>query len=109
MQCPKCNAELPAQQARCSQCGYQDVPVQVLTPNERENFQGMTIQDEEPRPKPRIYVRQVHIGSVGPLGFLLKLFLLATVLIVVFVFLPMALLLLAAGVLGWFVLKLLTR
>ena len=109
MQCPKCKAEQPAQQDRCSQCGYQDVPVQVLTPNERENFQGMTIQDEEPRQNPRIYVRQVHIGSSGLTGLLLKLFLLAAVLIVVFVFLPMALLLLAAGALGWFILKLLTR
>jgi len=118
--CPKCAAEMDEGKDYCPKCGNQCSAVQILTPQERELFHGVTIQDEEAqggpcseyesaKPRQRVYVRHVQIDSTGPSGFFVKLIFLALVLLFIFIFLPMALLLVAAGILGWFILRLLKR
>ena len=117
--CPKCAAEMD-EGKDCPKCGNPCSSVQILSPQEREQFHGVTIQDEEVQNSPRsehewagerqrIYVRHVQFDSTGPSGFFVKLIFLALILLFIFIFLPMALLLVAAGILGWFILRLLKR
>ena len=118
--CSKCAAEIEEGKNCCPDCGNQCSAVQILTPQEREQFHGVTIQDAETlrdsyseygsdETRQRVYVRHVQIDSTGPTGFLVKVIFLAIVLLFVFIFLPMALLLVAAGLLGWFLLRLVKR
>ncbi len=92
----------------------------MLRPDERDDFQGLTIQqgedvagrggytsdragDYEYRsegPGHRVYVRQVSLGS-KPFGFLTKLIVLALILFFVFIALPVALILMAVFSLVW--------
>jgi hypothetical protein len=96
----------------CSNCGGEKSRVQVLTPEERENFQGLTISQEPERNddgyyeyksaggRRRVYMRQVNLGR-SPAGLLTSLFIGVVILGLVILFLPLALLVIGILVLGW--------
>ena len=45
MRCPNCGSNQEEREV-CSECGYKLNRVQILTPEERENFVGTTIEEE---------------------------------------------------------------
>ena len=122
MRCPKCSEEFAGTGPICNRCVTAAAEVKVLRPDERDDFQGLTIQqtDESANrgvyqnetnggnyeyrsegPEHRVYVRQVSLGS-KPWGFLTKLLIAVLVLFFVFVALPVALLLMVVfSVLWW--------
>ncbi len=119
LRCPKCDSLLD-ETGYCPQCGKPETSVQILTPQEREHFQGMTIQEdgaqrntyseyESANSRQQVYVRHIHISSGGSSGLFTKLIFLAFILMFVFIFLPVAFMFVAGGILGWFVLRLLKR
>ena len=123
MKCPKCGAEMETDDSICSRCAAETSEVKVLRPDERDDFNGLTIQqggesdnatgfrEETPGnyeyrsegPGHRVYVRQVSFGS--HMGFLTKLLILAIILFLVFVALPVALIVLAVSSLIWWLVK----
>ncbi len=120
MKCPTCGREFE-NAACCPYCRDSGGEVKVLTPAERESFQGVTLdggpepgEDREGRyeyesrgPRHRVYVRQVNFG--GKTSFLTKLVILAIIGVVLFVILPMFFLVFAAAGVVWFIFSLLRR
>jgi hypothetical protein len=125
MRCPKCNEEFDGAGSMCDRCAAAEAEVKVLRPDERDEFQGLTIQqtnDSAPGdvyqngptggnyeyrsegPGHRVYVRQVSFGS-KPWGFLTKLLIAALVLFFIFVALPLALLLMFVFSVLWWLFK----
>jgi hypothetical protein len=109
MNCTYCGFEMEEGAAVCLNCGAEKGKVQVLTPEERENFQGLTINDEpEPRDyeyksadgRRRVYVRQVNLGK-SPLGLFTPLLIGAVILGLVIFLLPLALFMVGILLLGW--------
>jgi hypothetical protein len=109
MLCEKCGAEIIPPETVCSAC--EQPKVQLLPPEERENFGGITI--EQPQPEEsyyrsetdennhRVYVRQVQINS--PLKSILVIGLIGIVLLfLVLVALPLAVLVMALFGFGLF-------
>ncbi len=118
MKCPTCGRETAPHETGCQYCREGDGQVKVLTPAERENFQGITLDDgpaqedsryryERGGPRQRVYVRHFSLG--GKSSLVTKLVLLAVVGVVVFVVLPMFFLFFAAAGLVWFIASLLRR
>ena len=123
MRCPKCGGEMEIDSSICSRCAAETGEVKVLRPDERDDFNGLTIQqggesenatgfkEETPGnyeyrsegPGHRVYVRQVSFGS--HMGFLTKLLIVAVILFLVFVALPIALIVLAVSSLIWWLVK----
>ncbi len=118
MRCASCDRELEPNEHECVQCGRACGEVQVLTPEEREGFQGVTLENEpadkryyeyeSSGPSHRVYVRQVTFGP-GKMGFWTKLLIAAVFAVLIFVFLPLALFFIVAVSLLWFVFRLLVR
>lgn len=124
MRCPKCGAAMDTDSSICSRCAEETVEVKVLRPDERDDFNGLTIQqggeadnttgfrEETPGnheyrsegPGHRVYVRQVSFGSQS-MGFLTKLLIVAVILFFIFVALPVALIVLAVSSLIWWFVK----
>lgn len=124
MRCPECNAEIADVGSDCEKCGYKAASVKVLRPDERDDFQGLTIQQGDGSsgqtpyvdgqsgsyeyrsegPGHRVYVRQVSFGS-KPFGFLTKLIVIAVILFLVFIALPVALVLMAVFSLLWWLFR----
>ena len=123
MRCPKCGGEMETNGSICNHCAAETGEVKVLRPDERDDFNGLTIQqggesenatgfkEETPGnyeyrsegPGHRVYVRQVSFGS--HMGFLTKLLIVAVILFLVFVALPIALIVLAVSSLIWWLVK----
>jgi len=118
MRCMGCGREMEPQEQECVQCGRPRGEVQVLTREERENFQGVTLDNgqaderhyeyESGGPSHRVYVRQVTFGS-GKMGLGTKLLIGAVLAFLFFVFLPLALFFIAAGSLIWIIFRLISR
>jgi len=124
MKCPKCNEEMNEDSSSCRRCSVDDAEVKVLCPDERDDFKGLTIQQngdtaDEPEyredapgnyeyrsegPGHRVYVRQVSFGS-KPFGFLTKLVIAAMILFFIFVALPVALVLMAVFSIVWWLVR----
>ncbi len=124
MRCPKCNEEMNDENSVCNRCSGEAAEVKVLRPDERDDFRGLTIQQDsgstaEPEnregspgnyeyrsegPGHRVYVRQVSFGS-QPFGFLTKLVIAAMILFFIFVALPVALLLMVIFSLVWWLFR----
>ncbi|HWR31242.1 MAG TPA: hypothetical protein VN631_15555 [Negativicutes bacterium] len=124
MKCPKCNEEMDEDSSSCRRCSVDDAEVKVLRPDERDDFKGLTIQQngntaDEPEyredtpgnyeyrsegPGHRVYVRQVSFGS-KPFGFLTKLVIAAMILFFIFVALPVALVLMAVFSIVWWLVR----
>lgn len=124
MKCPKCNEEMDEDSSSCRRCSVDDAEVKVLRPDERDDFKGLTIQQndntaDEPEyredapgnyeyrsegPGHRVYVRQVSFGSKS-FGFLTKLVIAAMILFFIFVALPVALVLMAVFSIVWWLVR----
>ena len=124
MRCPKCGAAMDNDSSICSRCAAETGEVKVLRPDERDDFNGLTIQqdgdadnttgvrEETPGnyeyrsegPGHRVYVRQVSFGSQS-MGFLTKLLIVAVILFLIFVALPVALIVQAVSSLIWWLVK----
>ncbi len=109
MRCKHCGLEYQSDGGVCPGCGAEPEKIQVLTPEERENFQGITLEDNRPgdgryeyqgeQPGQRVFVHQLNWNKSG---FLLKL-LVGLVLIGLIIFaLPLVLLGVGVFVVGWF-------
>lgn len=120
MRCSKCGQELGPGERECSACRELH-DVKVLSPQERENFQGVTLESEPPResggqyygydssgPNHRVHVRSVRF-TTGGMSLWSKLAAVAVVGLLVFVFLPLAVLLVAGASLAWFLYRALRR
>ena len=121
MKCPTCGREIAPPDKECPDCAAREAQVKVLTPAERENFQGVTLDSgptgeragegsysyESKGPHHRVYVRRVSFG--GKTSPWTKLVILAVIGVVVFVILPMFFFFFAAAGLIWFILSLLRR
>ena len=108
----------------CNRCSGDAPEVKVLRPDERDDFKGLTIQQDSGSteesgnrqgdsvnyeyrsegPGHRVYVRQVSFGS-QPFGFLTKLVIAAMILFFIFVALPVALLLMVIFSLVWWLFR----
>jgi hypothetical protein len=103
MSCIHCGRNIDPDQTICSDC-QQNPKVTVLPPEERENFNGLTIQQaedgteynnsSESNSNPHIYVRHFSFGSAKG-NLLTKLLIAAIIILVVFVALPFVLISLA--------------
>ena len=108
----------------CSRCAAAEPELKVLSPDERDDFHGLTIQqgnEREPGPDypqwpsdgnheyqaggpgHRVYVRQVSFGS--SMGLLTKLIMVAAVLFLIFVALPLALLIMVVSSILWWLFR----
>ena len=124
MQCPKCGGETDAA-GFCKSCAGGEPEITVLSPDERDDFHGMTIQqgnEREPGPDypqwpadgnqeyrsegpgHRVYVRQVSFGSQST-SWLTKLVIAAVIGFLLFVALPVALIILAVSSLLWWLFR----
>ena len=124
MKCPKCGVEMEIDSSICRHCAAETGEVKVLRPDERDGFNGLTIQqdgeadnttgfrEETPGnyeyrsegPGHRVYVRQVSFGS-QPFGFLTKLVIAAMILFFIFVALPVALVIMVIFSLVWWLFR----
>jgi hypothetical protein len=113
MSCIHCGAETNPGENICTKCKqYQEVT--VLSPDERENFHGLTIEQdpngqeyyhrENGESDPRVFVRQFSFNS-GKGSLLLKLLLGAGFLAVIILALPIALIFLAFFIINWLFLR----
>ncbi|HWR39043.1 MAG TPA: hypothetical protein VN611_06055 [Patescibacteria group bacterium] len=97
MKCSQCNAELASGKPECPHCGHVVSEVKVLSRQDRDNFDGVTLGEEERSANGaaygqyqqeygggRIHVKQVSFGG----GFLSRL-LLGGVLLVLLAFLTL--------------------
>ncbi len=78
MECNKCGRQLSETETDCPYCKAESQPVHILTPEERQDFKGVTIeQDSDNRysdtqyersqysANERIFVRQVKFNSLS--------------------------------------------
>ena len=105
MRCIECGIDFAGPGPRCPDCSAEKVEVKILSPDEREDFHGLTIQQgNEPEPGPdypqwpadgsseyyserignNVYLRKVSFGS-QPMVFVLKLVLTAVILFVLII------------------------
>ena len=125
MRCPKCGGESDEVGSVCKRCAAAEPEVKVLSPDERDDFNGLTIQQGNEReqgpdypqwpadssheyhsegPGHRVYVRQVSFGSQST-GILTKLVLAAVVLFLLFVALPLALIIMVVSSVLWWLFR----
>ncbi len=81
MKCSVCGVEIQTDKQLCSKCSELENKVQILTPEEKQDFAGLTIeQDPEKqsagynnyRENQRIYVKHVNF-NLSPTGMLTKI------------------------------------
>ncbi len=118
MQCPNCNENLQFGTDACPHCGHK-LAVTVLSRQERDNFNGITIEDNKydghrqdrsyEEGSPRIKRINLSFGSSSWLGNLVVAAILAAIL---FFFLPLLmfiLLVVGAAVIGFWLLRRLVK
>ena len=124
MRCPKCGDEMDTADT-CKKCADGEPELTILTPDERDEFRGLTIQQGNERdqgpdypqwpddggysyrsegPGHRVYVRQVSFGSQST-GWLTKLIIAAVLLFLLFVALPLALIVIAVSSVLWWLFR----
>ncbi|QJW47120.1 hypothetical protein HA075_15695 [bacterium BFN5] len=115
MYCEKCGNQINSGEIYCKICHHSSEDVEVLTPEEKNSFQGMTIeavdndtneryQDEHRTTEERIYFKQTHLNLSG-VSLLTKLVIAALLVFMVFVALPIFLLILSIILIGWLLLR----
>lgn len=111
MRCVHCGYQMADDAANCPNCGKETAPVSVLSPQEREAFDGVTIDQDgseqsksSERRQQRVYFRQVRIGDGNGLSGFVTL-LLVCLLVVAFLFfaMPLIMLLLLAAAAIWLI------
>ena len=117
MRCPDCGKEMNGHECQCPDCGSKQPHVSVLTPQERETFQGITInqdqgeedrnyQESGSRASHRVHIKQVHLGGGGFLNrLLITLAIMAFLAALVFVALPLVLAVIAAVLIISFIMR----
>ncbi len=100
MNCTQCGFELEDGAAVCPNCGMELGKVRALAPEERESFEGMTIEAGRPGgdsdeyrsegPGRRVYARRIEIGN-SPGGILLWVLIGTVLALLVLISLPVAL------------------
>ena len=100
MSCIHCGAHLNPDQQICPDCQHNST-VTVLSPEERESFNGLTIQDiagndqsQEHNSNPHVYVRHFSFGTTHG-NWLIRLLVGAIFLLVIIFALPIVLISLA--------------
>lgn len=118
MRCLDCGKEIDDSCQRCPDCENMH-QVTVLSPGEREQFEGVTINQEDETgredhqytsygPNHRVHVRQIHVhGSSFWSRMLIALTVMAFLAALVFVALPIVLVVIAVIAVVSFVIKLL--
>jgi len=122
MVCPNCSRNVDDAHETCPYCGAElTANVRVMSAEEKRNYGGITIENEEEpsgreedwRQKGRqngVFVRQIRFGSLRG-GWMMKLIIGLCVAAIasffLFVFLPLALIAVAVGVVIWFILRML--
>lgn len=121
MQCPNCNEQVQTAVDSCPHCGHK-LAVTVLSHQERDNFNGITIEDGTADDSRRQYssyefegaprVRRINI-SFGSYGWAGKLMAAAILAIVLFFFLPLLMFILlvigGAAIIGVWLLRMLRK
>lgn len=104
MQCNTCGNQYDERGGTCPECHADSGKVQVLSPEERENFNGITIEQDsgnEKNAKTGSPFQKVFVFQSASGGTLLKLIIGALLLIAVVLFLPLAILVIATLGLNW--------
>jgi hypothetical protein len=104
LRCNVCGNETFEVTGTCPDCALNLNKVQVLPPDERENFHGLTIEQDgrrETNDRTRSPFGKVFIYNSASAGAMTKLILSTILLFVVILFLPLALLLAATLGLNW--------
>jgi len=117
MRCDICGTERKSEDHECSTCKYAESKIQVLTPEEKDRFKGVTIDqgnfnDQQfhdaanPRhgSKQRIYVKHTNFNLANT-GIITKLLIIAALIFAVFVALPLVMLLVGIGVVIWLIIR----
>jgi hypothetical protein len=110
LNCTVCGDEIQSDIGQCSKCKEIESNVQVLTPEEKQEFEGITIEQETDKrneeqykyqsfnENQRIYVKHINIG--GNMGFFTKMILAICFIGLIVIALPIALVLIS--VVGFF-------
>lgn len=120
MHCTVCGQETGSMtESRCKNC-RPEPDVQILTPEEREKFHGVTIDSDGGRQddgqqrhstgtgqNQGVYIRQVSFGSGG--GLISKIVIAAIIAAIIFFVLPLALFVAGGLALFWLLYRLLFR
>ncbi|MDU4960537.1 MAG: hypothetical protein E6X17_07725 [Sporomusaceae bacterium] len=113
MRCAHCGYPLTDETANCPNCGKEPAPVSVLSPQEREAFEGVTIEQDGNERKERregggqrVYFRQLHFGGSSWSGLAALLIIALVIGAFLFFALPIIMLLLAAAAVIWLVKRL---
>lgn len=112
MRCDHCGSNIVDGATRCSTCGNQVSQVSVLSPHERESFDGVTIEQDggerserhDYSHQQRVYFHQINLGGNNKLSGLVTLLLIG-LLIVIFLFfaVPLVMLVLVGAVVMWII------
>lgn len=108
MRCNICGEETFNEKDSCSACRAKLNQIQVLSPDERENFKGVTIEQGAPQNEDNKYAnyrsfQRVYTFNSSSAGILTKLILGAIMLFLIIVLLPVALTIMALFALSWFI------
>lgn len=122
MRCSVCNRELDESTGKCAFCaGRTDENVRVMSPEEKSQYQGVTIDTTEndrgerrqyggARQNTGFYVKQIRLGRSNWLTKLAIMVALAAIAaFVLFIALPVVLICVSVGVVIWIVLSFLQR
>lgn len=115
MRCVHCGFDIVDGAANCSNCGNAVSQVSVLSPRERESFDGVTIEQDggerserqeqqEYSQRQRVYVRQINLGGGNKLSGLVSLAIIGLLIVAFLLFaVPLAMLLLTGAVVIWII------
>lgn len=116
MYCKNCGTPLDPSMTVCKKCEHDviEAEVEVLTPEEKDSFQGVTIDTNEAGAQERereqahsrqsVYFKHSTL-NLSQTGFLFKFLLAALIIFMMVVILPIALLVFGAVVIGWILLR----
>jgi RNA polymerase subunit RPABC4/transcription elongation factor Spt4 len=121
MRCERCQTEFDNDSKVCPECGHSVGTVEVLSPEEREDFRGLTIESPGPKEKPSagysyeyqdsgkgVYVRRFNFNA-GKAELLNRILVGLIVVGLLFLAFPMLFMFLAVMVIGGFLSLLLRR
>jgi len=112
LNCIVCGAEIEPGQEQCTECKKQEGNVQVLTLKEKQEFHGMTIEQERQGNDDYSYQNQ-HINqqiymkqfSLTNIGIFTKIFIGVILLALIFIALPITLFILGIGSLIFYLIR----
>lgn len=115
MHCASCGLPVGEEETHCPHCGQPVSNVTVLSPNEREAFNGVTIEQDgagrsderQGTDREHVYFRHVYVGGNNKWSGLITLLLVCfAVAVLLFFAVPLVLLITAAAFVLWFIKRL---